>query len=128
MGDGQRHARAALPRCSSYRSLGAHRGPVRTGGTSPSPHRGFEPQTVQLETSRYTENAIPTAHFSTMNLDVIFPIFFSLFELPHSRQFSCNIFVCTRMTGLLFDDDDDYDDDDDDDDDNNNNNNNNNNN
>jgi hypothetical protein len=108
-----------------------HQGPVRTGGASPSPHRGFKPQPVQLETSHYTENAVPAAHFSTMNLDVIFPIFFSIFELPHSRQFSCNVFICTRMTGLLYPpqfDDDDYDDDDDDnddddDDDNNNNNN-----
>ena len=59
---GQRHAPAALPpgktRYPLYRRLG---GPQNRSGqvleTSPSP--GFDPRTVQLVASRYTDYAIP---------------------------------------------------------------------
>jgi hypothetical protein len=58
---GQRHAPAALPpgmiRYPLYRSLG------RSGRVLKiSPPPGFDPRTVQLVASRYTDYAIP-AHF-----------------------------------------------------------------
>jgi hypothetical protein len=63
--DGQRHAPAALPpgmtRYPLYRSLGRPQG--RSGRVRKiSPPPGFDPRTVQLVASRYTDYAIP-AHF-----------------------------------------------------------------
>ena len=59
---GKRHAPAALPpgmtRYPSYRRLGRSQGrPGRVMKISPPP--GFDPGTVQLAVSRYTDYSIP---------------------------------------------------------------------
>jgi hypothetical protein len=70
---GQHHALAALPpgknRYPLYRRLGGTQGPVCTGAESLAPP-GFDPRTVQLVESRYTDWAIP-AH-ATRTLPVLF--------------------------------------------------------
>jgi hypothetical protein len=65
---GQRHAPVALPpgmtRYPLYRRLGRPQG--RSGQVLKiSPPPGFDPPTVQLVASRYTDYAIP-AHFVTV--------------------------------------------------------------
>jgi hypothetical protein len=65
---GQRHAPAALPpgmtRYPLYRRLGGPPGRFgRVRKISPPP--GFDPQTVQLIASRYTDYAIPAPNVST---------------------------------------------------------------
>jgi hypothetical protein len=75
--DGQRHAPAALPpeitRYPLYRRLGRPQG--RSGRVlkiSPSP--GFDPRTVQLVASRYTDYAIPAHYIPSPDQDkLIFP-------------------------------------------------------
>ena len=64
---GQHHAPAALPpgmtRYPFYRSLGGPQGrPGRVRKISPPP--GFDPRTIQLIASRYTDWAIPAARYN----------------------------------------------------------------
>jgi hypothetical protein len=66
---GQRHVSAALPpgmtQYPLYRRLGGPHG--RSERVTISPPPGFDPRTVQLVASRYTDYAIP-AHYSFTGL------------------------------------------------------------
>jgi hypothetical protein len=68
---GQRLGPAALPpgmtRHPFYRRLGGPPGPVWTGAENSLPP-GFDPRTVQLVVSRYTDYAIPAHNSEVYNL------------------------------------------------------------